>query len=402
MAIRIASIICLPVFFMIALIGRLRKKGKLTKENFTILWGTTSLTNYKHWSRSLVFAGWKSTSAVGWLSHHSNHDDFNRVIFLHKVASDSSRLAKIKAEISNFIAFINFVISALLNANLVMHSCEGLIFHHYRMGLFHHRIEYILLKTAKIKVGVIPYGGDAHVYRRIRNPDWLAGLLSDYPESAKVQNKIANKVDFYVEKADIFLPGSALLDGFGRSDRISVNTLCIDTNLWSPKPKIQKNYLTVTHSPNHRDVKGTKFILEAISKLNEEGFKVELILIEGKSNEEVREQLQNSSDVHIDQLHSDSYGLSAIESMALGIPTISSFGGEMREFFDRWSFSKTCPIIYSKSDTLADTLRDLIIDRELRTRISEESRQYVLDFHSYNYFEKFFTEVLKSKKIISV
>jgi glycosyltransferase involved in cell wall biosynthesis len=281
-----------------------------------------------------------------------------------------------------------------------MTSCEGFIFYQYNRGLFNYKVEYFLLRLAKIKIGVIPYGGDAHIYRRIQNPKWLAGLLTDYPKQALIQNDISERVDFYVEKADIFLPGSAIFDGFGRADRISANTLCIDTDLWSPTSKSIRKTIVISHTPNHRKIKGTQLIIEAVSQLKAEGFNVELKLIEGKSNEDVRIALQGSSDIHIDQLNSDCYGLSAIESMALGIPTLSSFGGAVREFFNEWSFSKNCPIVDINSGTLLENLRTLIENDNYRDDLSIRSRQYVLDYHSYEYFARFFEEILESKSII--
>ena len=390
-----------PIFLVIAILGRLFKSKSLTKENINIIWGTTSLTNYKHWSNSLVEAGWKSKSVVGMISYHSFSSDFDNVIFNQLSGDKPKKITTIVNEIYNFIHFFGFMNLVLFGTNLVIHSCEGLVFNHYRGGFFHYKFEYFLLRVAKIRICVIPYGGDAHIYQRIRNPNWLAALLSDYPQNAKRQKTIAEKVDFFVDKADIFLPGSAMLDGFGRSDRISVNTLCVDTKVWCPKQRTHGDSIVISHSPNHRGVKGTESIISAVEFLKAEGHNLELLLIEGKSNEEVRIILQDSSDIHIDQLNSDSYALSAIEAMSLGIPTISSFEGDLREFFDKWSYSKDCPILSASVESVVDVLRTLIVDENLRKNLGHKSRQYVLSYHSYEYFARFFEDVLIDKKIIT-
>lgn len=39
--------------------------------------------------------------------------------------------------------------------------------------------------------------------------------------------------------------------------------------------------IVVGHMPNHRGVKGTEFLIDAIERLKSEGVKVELLLIEG-------------------------------------------------------------------------------------------------------------------------
>lgn len=396
----ILSLFIAPVFVSAAIIGRFFKKKNLTKENINVIWGTTSLTNYKHWSNALVAAGWESKSVVGQVSIQSSFNDFNYVLFKKPTNEDPNQFNSPYQVIRNFLRFVVFFLSILLKTNLVVHSCEGLVFHHYNKGFFSYKIEYIFLKIANVKIIIIPYGSDAHVYRRIRNPYWLAGLLSDYPQNARIQNRIAKRVDFYVEKADLFLPGSAILDGFGRSDAISVNTLCIDTELWRPIPRAKNRHLVITHTPNHRGVKGTESIIKAISQLNEEGYELELILIEKKSNEEVRTTLQSLSDIHIDQLNSDAYALSAIEAMALGIPTISSFGGTIRDFFSEWSFAETCPILNSNSENLIEVLRELVSDSKKRVDVGKKSREYAVRYHSYEHFAKFFHELLVSEKII--
>lgn len=391
------SMLISPIMLITALISRLKKGNQLNKNEFRILWGTDSLTNYVNWSRAMAENGWKSRTAVGVVSSHSAQSDFDEMIFSNRSNKQITILEKIFIEFRDYFFFIRFFMRTLTRENLVVVSCTGLVFSHFNVGLLNYKTEFRLLKIAGIKVCVIPYGGDAHVYRRLRNPNWMTALAIDYSEQSKLQNKIAARVDYYVAHSDVFLPGGAVLDGFGRSDRISVNTLCIDTTEWAPVTRKKNGQnLVITHTPNHRGVKGTAAVIQTVDLLRAEGLSLELRLVEGKSNKEVREFLREFSDIHIDQLNSDLYGLSAIESMSLGIPTISSFEGELRNFFDRWSFSKECPIISANPSNLTEVLRNVIADSNSWQEISRKSREYVKKYHSYESFETFFAEIIKS------
>ena len=48
----------------------------------------------------------------------------------------------------------------------------------------------------------------------------------------------------------------------------------------------------VGHAPTHRGVKGTRFIVDAVSRLRSEGVPFEFVLVEGLSNEEARKSFQ--------------------------------------------------------------------------------------------------------------
>lgn len=65
--------------------------------------------------------------------------------------------------------------------------------------------------------------------------------------------------------------------------------------------------------------KGTEYIIKAVNELKNEGYKVNLILIENMPHKKVIEYYKNS-DIVIDQLLIGWYGMVSIEGMALGKP----------------------------------------------------------------------------------
>lgn len=48
------------------------------------------------------------------------------------------------------------------------------------------------------------------------------------------------------------------------------------------------------HTPNHRGFKGTEFLIKAVQELKDEGYKLELILLENKKNAEVLSIMQTA------------------------------------------------------------------------------------------------------------
>jgi hypothetical protein len=256
---------------------------------------------------------------------------------------------------------------------------------HINLGVFTYRVEPFIFRLAGLKTIIIPYGGDGYVYRRIRNLEWWYGLQTSYPQNARQQKSIAKRVDFWAEKADIFLPTSTMtFDGFGRSDYISPSLLAIDTEKWvgsvNSRPKSLR--IKISHSPNHRGVKGTEVLIEAIENLQAQGVPVDLLLLEGMQNAEIQDQLMNHSDIHFDQLYFDGYAMSAIEAMSCGLPVLGGFNGPARRFFDEFSYTKECPIVSVTSATIESQIRLLVEDANLRFRIGKQSQQYVQKYHS--------------------
>jgi glycosyltransferase involved in cell wall biosynthesis len=210
----------------------------------------------------------------------------------------------------------------------------------------------------------------------------------NYPEMMRNQNAIARKVDFYTQRVDFLLPGLMGPDGIGRWDIPMPNTLHIDVQDWTVRDiKANDNEneeLTITHSPNHRGVKGTEFLLKAVENLKKRGYKVNLLLLESMLNKDVKSVLEEKSDIHVELLIGPGHGLSAIEGMSAGIPVISNLSFDQQyEFVRRWSFFSECPLISATPENIEVVLERLISDKKLRIELGGLGRKYVERYHSY-------------------
>jgi glycosyltransferase involved in cell wall biosynthesis len=155
---------------------------------------------------------------------------------------------------------------------------------------------------------------------------------------------------------------------------------------WIPNPINLVNYpyvgitphdgpIKIVHCPSNRAIKGTKYIIQAIDELRNEGYKIDLQIIEGQTHDYVIEKMK-MSDVVIDQLNCPWYGMVSIEAMALGKPVISNIDFDIDIPLEMFP-----PILPGDRVTLKDSIRELINFPDAITRRSKRGRYYVEKYH---------------------
>ena len=136
--------------------------------------------------------------------------------------------------------------------------------------------------------------------------------------------------------------------------------------------------LRIVHSPTNRAMKGTEFILpvmEAVRKVRD----VDFVLVENKSHDEVI-RIKQSCDLAIEQvgnLGGTGYGRNSLETLAMGIPTIT----EMTPDYTAWLPDN--PFVLATRETLYESVLELIDNSELRKELKQRGRQWVMTYHSY-------------------
>jgi len=141
---------------------------------------------------------------------------------------------------------------------------------------------------------------------------------------------------------------------------------CISDN---PVPKI-------IHAPTNRSIKGTKYILEALERLKQNGYSFELILIEGRPNKEVLEIL-SKSDIVVDQLFSTGTATFSLESLASGNVVLTGCKPDYQ------NLPQDCPVVDIGIDNIYDKLKMVLDNRELRINLAKAGRQYVEKYHHH-------------------
>lgn len=159
---------------------------------------------------------------------------------------------------------------------------------------------------------------------------------------------------------------------------VYVVPLRMDLSLLTPNyPKPNKEKIRIVHAPSRRHLKGTDYVITAYNNLKTRHKNVELILVEGKNQSEARE-IYSQADIVVDQLYIGTYGVLAIESMALGKPVITYISDDMKQ-----RLPEELPIFSADIDSVEQVLEQLILDADLRYTLGQKGREYVENYHDY-------------------
>jgi hypothetical protein len=132
----------------------------------------------------------------------------------------------------------------------------------------------------------------------------------------------------------------------------------------------------IGHSPTRRELKGTSHVLRAVGAVGRR-HPVELVLIEGMPHDRALEA-KASCHVFVDQVGNTGgtgYGVSSVESLAMGIPTITDFAPDLEAFLPDHPFVLATPA------TLEEKIESLVVDPALRRRKGSEARDWVVKHH---------------------
>jgi len=156
----------------------------------------------------------------------------------------------------------------------------------------------------------------------------------------------------------------------------------IDLRDWRPveSHKRSPEVPVVVHAPTHRGGKGTRFVLDAISRLKAEGVAMKFILVEGVSQTQARPVYQQA-DLLVDQLLTGWYGSVAVEIMALGKPVICYIREDDLRFIPE-QMRRDLPIVNATPATIYDVLKEwMTVRKHELPDLGQHSRAYVERWH---------------------
>ena len=134
--------------------------------------------------------------------------------------------------------------------------------------------------------------------------------------------------------------------------------------------------IRICHAARIRAFKGTETVIRVVENLKK-NYSVELVLIENIPHPQALE-LKQSCHIAIDQLTNLGgwgYGMSSLETLAMGIPTCTNIPPEMADKIPGH------PFIYATSETLERELIKLIEDVNYRRKKGKEGRVWVEKTH---------------------
>lgn len=180
---------------------------------------------------------------------------------------------------------------------------------------------------------------------------------------AKVMLRYADRSVFVNPDLRRYLPGASFLP-YANVDAAAI----------VPEPLPDRPTVTVAHAPTNPNVKGTRYIVEAVEALRADGLDVALDLITGVPNREALKRI-SGADILADQLHIGWYGGVAVEAMALGRPVVCHIDEADNPFGD------ALPIARATPQTVREVLRALVADRHGRVALAQRGREFALRVH---------------------
>jgi glycosyltransferase involved in cell wall biosynthesis len=353
-----------------------RRERRRKRETPRVFWGTIPLISIKYHQQALGLYGYDSVSVVDELYFLTARTDFDHTSW---ELLDESRLGKrlpmgLKRRIVSYYTFL-----------WALQRCDIFVFYASSMILRYTRLKYSelsLLHRAGKKVVMIAYGGDVQVAHRARNLLYKHALAQDYPEYVRDEKRTLAELEYLSQHADHIVSGVDWVDYMPWWDRINVGHFAIDMSRWQPLPTRQRrDRVVILHAPNHREIKGTRFLIRACEELAAEGVPIELELLERVPNTKIHERMAYA-DIVADQFIIGWYAMFAIEAMSMGKPVLCYLRPDLLRLHSLYATAKDCPLVNTPPLRIKDVLRELVADPERREELGRRGREYVEANHS--------------------
>jgi hypothetical protein len=146
---------------------------------------------------------------------------------------------------------------------------------------------------------------------------------------------------------------------------------------------------------NDKNIKGSKYVIDAVAKLKSEGYNCELIITESVHTKNMR-YIQAQADLIIDQLIYGHWGSSSLEGVALGKPVICYFNKEWKINYLRNFSIDVWPFIEADTDSIYGVIKNLLDDPSLILEYSKLSTEFATKYLNIESNAKEFVSYLES------
>lgn len=358
-------------------------KTKIGKQKPRLLWASAPIKSLAYMARALQEAGYKSETVVLEASSIYSQHDFNYIL----VSKGYGRF--LNWMFTNLKAYLFFA-KALSHYDIFHFYFDGGVLRRTLLANF----ELKILKLLNKQVILMPYGSDAFVYDLITNPIWRHVLLAHYPDSGNIAKSIQKRIRSMTANADIVVGCLVHFVNLPRWDILPLTCYPIDTRSIQPIFPSTKGTIKIAHAPNHRLIKGTEYLQAAVKKLQQQGYEIELDIIEKIPNTEALQRISRA-DILVDQLIFG-FALTALEGLALGKIVISAVENtDSYKLFRQYSYLNECPIIAANTENIYQVLLELIKQRSHWEQMGSASRAYVERRHSYRAAQEMFEAIYK-------
>ena len=260
------------------------------------------------------------------------------------------------------------------------------------------RFEAQLLKLAGVKIVVMPYGSDVQDMALSHNLNFKHAYSQQYKTTLLRRKEVAKRVGYWSRNADHIIAGCEWVDYMHVWDTLMLAHFSIDTEKWRPtRPPRTTGSFKVLHAPNHRHIKGSQYIIDAVEELRASGLDIELVLLEGVGNDEVRSRMQEV-DIVADQLIVGWYAMFALEGMSMEKPVLCYLRDDLKDLYVTAGLvgPDEIPIVECRPGTVKETIENLYRKREGLGEIGRRSRAFVERHHSLDAVGAVFDRINRS------
>lgn len=165
-------------------------------------------------------------------------------------------------------------------------------------------------------------------------------------------------------------------------ENVYYNRVAIDLEKYSVSNMNTNNKRPlIVHAPTSIEIKGSNYIIKALENLKLK-YDFDFQLINGMPHEEAK-KIYEKADLIIDQILIGSYGVFAVESMAMGKPVVCYISDFMKE-----KYPKDLPIISANPDDIENKIEYCLRNIDLLDEIGCAGRRYVEKYHSMDIVAK--------------
>lgn len=239
------------------------------------------------------------------------------------------------------------------------------------------RVALRIARLAGIRIIALPHGTD--ILRKDKSPtryDWIGRIERDYPSwDLDRQTSVSRRrIRLFSELADFVIapdPATAQL-----MERVDLVFKYPTVSGLEPRERRTPGPVRIVHAPNHREVKGTQFLIDACAMLRTVGFDFELVLVEGVARKAAL-AIYADADLIADQFCIGASGVFGLEGLALGKPVLVYLDDEHLA-----NPALNLPFVQATPENLKQVLAPLITSAELRQRLGSLGRHAFEEYQS--------------------
>lgn len=155
--------------------------------------------------------------------------------------------------------------------------------------------------------------------------------------------------------------------------------------------------IKIVHSPTNRKYKGTDLIISVIEKIKKER-NIQFLLLENIDRNKLLE-IKSECDISIDQvggtMGGTGYGKAGLETLAMGIPTITNMTDDYTAWLPENPF-----VVANNFDELYKSLIELIDNDSIRREKGLKGKEWVRKYHSFESVNENLMKLYREHRII--